>query len=320
MAEIVRHKKTGGLYDVLYRGATVESSVPLADYAEVIICRPVSDSGIVIRPARLPVPTNRIALYGASVQTAVPLTNGDEVVVYRTQDEDLLVWVRPTSEMDDGRFEPANPLGAPPHASASEIEERAAVVRRGLSSVANHAPPGSTTAVWAARGVGVIDALLSRISPSPLGDAVGRGPADPGSRASIEPAGAVSPASGGVDPSREAWLDFEPDEIVRRVRCQADDAPDEGDSPAQIWRHACDTILLRMGRHPSQEAVASGGEAPGGVIPEGWVLVPQEPTEAMLDAAVKGSGADVSYADVEELWPAMLSASPRPSQGETGDA
>ncbi|AWN47205.1 hypothetical protein DK419_13485 [Methylobacterium terrae] len=48
--------------------------------------------------------------------------------------------------------------------------------------------------------------------------------------------------------------------------------------------------------------------------PEGWVLVPQDPTGEMLDAAVKGSRADVSYADVEELWPAMLSASPRHSQ------
>ena len=53
--------------------------------------------------------------------------------------------------------------------------------------------------------------------------------------------------NGDFDPSREAWADFEPAEIVRRVRCLADDAPDEGDSPAQVWRHACDTIFLRMG-------------------------------------------------------------------------
>ena len=105
MPEIVRHKKTGGLYEVLFRGATVETDRPLADYDEVIVCRRVSDGGIVIRPANLPVPANRIALYGASVQTNAPLTNGDEAVVYRNQDDDLLTWARSPAEMADGRFE-----------------------------------------------------------------------------------------------------------------------------------------------------------------------------------------------------------------------
>jgi hypothetical protein len=63
------------------------------------------------------------------------------------------------------------------------------------------------------------------------------------------------------DPRCEAWPDFTPDEIVRRVRCLADDEPDAGDSPAQIWRHACDTILLRMGKHPSQSASAADAPA-----------------------------------------------------------
>ncbi|MEN3234754.1 hypothetical protein PUR29_30980 [Methylobacterium ajmalii] len=44
------------------------------------------------------------------------------------------------------------------------------------------------------------------------------------------------------------------------------------------------------------------------MAPEGYALVPRELTEGMLDAAVKGSCADVSYADVEELWPVLLDA------------
>ncbi|SFF22218.1 hypothetical protein [Methylobacterium sp. yr596] len=60
------------------------------------------------------------------------------------------------------------------------------------------------------------------------------------------------------DPRSQAWIGLSPDEIVRRVRCEADDAPDEGDSSAQIWRHACDTILLRMGKHPSQSPTPDG--------------------------------------------------------------
>lgn len=67
------------------------------------------------------------------------------------------------------------------------------------------------------------------------------------------------------DPRCEAWRDFTADEIVRRVRCLADDEPDEGDSPAQVWRHACDMILLRMGKHPAQAMEArQGGDAEGG--------------------------------------------------------
>lgn len=83
-------------------------------------------------------------------------------------------------------------------------------------------------------------------------DGLGRDP-DGSGLSQAEPSG-LGPSD--FDPSREAWPDFEPDEIVRRVRCLADDAPDEGDSPAQIWRHACDTILLRMGKHPSQDAAS----------------------------------------------------------------
>lgn len=115
-SEIVHHIRRGGLYEVLHRGATIETDRPLADDAEVIVCRRVSDGGIVVRPASLSMPTNRIALYGASVQASTPLTNGDEVVVYRSQDEGILVWVRPTSEMDDGRFEA---VSAPPTSEAS---------------------------------------------------------------------------------------------------------------------------------------------------------------------------------------------------------
>ncbi|MEN3234695.1 hypothetical protein PUR29_13930 [Methylobacterium ajmalii] len=121
MPEILRHKKTGGLYEVLFRGAVVETDRPLADYAEVIVCRRVSDGGIVVRPASLPVPASSVALYGGSVQANLPLANGDDVVVYRNQDDDMLVWVRPTSEMDDGRFDPAEAPRSP-SSTPGEVE------------------------------------------------------------------------------------------------------------------------------------------------------------------------------------------------------
>lgn len=92
------------------------------------------------------------------------------------------------------------------------------------------------------------------------GEEVGRGPSGPGSRADA-PSPSVS--ASGFDPSRYAWSDLSPAEIVRRTRCQAEDLPDEGDSSAQIWRHACDTILLRLGAFqpaPAQSPSTSDAE------------------------------------------------------------
>lgn len=49
------------------------------------------------------------------------------------------------------------------------------------------------------------------------------------------------------------------------------------------------------------------------VAPEGWVLVPREPTEAMLDAGVLGHPGELSYEDAALCYDAMLFASPTPA-------
>jgi hypothetical protein len=51
MSEILLHKKTGGLYEVLHRGARVRTAVPLRDYAEVIVCRYEPCGEVVVYPA-----------------------------------------------------------------------------------------------------------------------------------------------------------------------------------------------------------------------------------------------------------------------------
>ena len=48
---------------------------------------------------------------------------------------------------------------------------------------------------------------------------------------------------------------------------------------------------------------------PQPAIPEGWQLVPVEPTEAMLDAGEMIDGDGVTYVD---LFKAMLAAAPKP--------
>jgi hypothetical protein len=52
-------------------------------------------------------------------------------------------------------------------------------------------------------------------------------------------------------------------------------------------------------------------------VAEGMVLVPKEPTEAMIDAHFKAHAiAETVFADVRDIWHAMLAA--RPNQ--PGDA
>lgn len=50
---------------------------------------------------------------------------------------------------------------------------------------------------------------------------------------------------------------------------------------------------------------------------QGWQLVPKEPTRKMLDKACEANG-DLGYLDAEDIWKAMLAASPVPQSGEAG--
>lgn len=52
-------------------------------------------------------------------------------------------------------------------------------------------------------------------------------------------------------------------------------------------------------------------------LPEGWVAVPREPTEAMLDAGVKAGVAASPEPWCPKTWAAMLAAAPSSQPGET---
>lgn len=169
MGEILRHKKTGGLYEVLFRGAVIHSDVPLSDDAPITVCRRLPDGQIVARFG--PTPRGSFdVLHHSRLQTDVLLHDGAEVVVYRALNG-WLVWVRPTAEMGDGRFEPAD---APPAPSSTpgEVERLAerltdAAIRLGRDQI--HGDPddeAASLALFAAART----ALLSHIS------AAGRAP------------------------------------------------------------------------------------------------------------------------------------------------
>ncbi len=148
MGEILRHVRTGGLYEVLHRGATVRTSVPLTDYATVMVIaynkrNPVSVS---VRPAHWIVAGHDVLFDSAQIQTSKPLQSGAEVVVYRAINGGP-VWVRPTSEMDDGRFEPAQAIEARQggDAEGSSVEDKSAVAAGDVpASKLQDQPPSST--------------------------------------------------------------------------------------------------------------------------------------------------------------------------------
>ncbi|KMO18870.1 hypothetical protein [Methylobacterium indicum] len=119
MGEILRHKKTGGLYEVLFRGAVIHSDVPLSDDAPIIVCRRIPDGQIVARFG--PTPRGSFdVLHHSRLQTDALIHDGAEVVVYRAVGG-APVWVRRASEMDDGRFEPAE-APQPPSSTPGEVE------------------------------------------------------------------------------------------------------------------------------------------------------------------------------------------------------
>ena len=119
MGEILRHKKTGGLYEVLLGRGVVHSDVPLSDDAPVTVCRRIPDGQIVARFG--PTPRGSFdVLHHSRLQTDALIHDGAEVVVYRAVGGGP-VWVRRASEMDDGRFEPAD-APQPPSSTPGEVE------------------------------------------------------------------------------------------------------------------------------------------------------------------------------------------------------
>lgn len=100
--------------------------------------------------------------------------------------------------------------------------------------------------------------------------------------------------------------------------------PAEDDS-FQPWKDApaVDVLRLTLGQHRAAKA-ALGATAPvaqAGQAPEGWKLVPLEPSAGMLDVAVSHAlmvslSSDYNWsAYMRDVWQRMLAAAPQPAGG-----
>lgn len=57
---------------------------------------------------------------------------------------------------------------------------------------------------------------------------------------------------------------------------------------------------------------ALAGKLPAPVVPEGWQLVPVNPTSEMISAGNAALAYDCCSGTADEAWPAMLAAAPKP--------
>jgi len=72
-----------------------------------------------------------------------------------------------------------------------------------------------------------------------------------------------------------------------------------------------DTLFLESSVRAIQEEAYRAGMA--AAVPEGWKLVPVEPTQAMVvqgAGIIDDNGGNARWGDIREAWDAMLSASP----------
>lgn len=89
-----------------------------------------------------------------------------------------------------------------------------------------------------------------------------------------------------------------------------------GDEPYHVFRTEASArnYVEGLSEHHDDARVVPLYAAPQPAIPDGWKLVPMEPTEEMLRSAFYEAGG--SYENTEGIYSAMLAASPQCNQGD----
>lgn len=116
-----------------------------------------------------------------------------------------------------------------------------------------------------------------------------------------------------IDEKADAWLEDERTSTLYQVIGSLAEAAGVFDDPHVI--RALDLAAYGKTQDggdvlpfcPAYESAKQKGEA------EGWVLVPKEPTEPMIEAHFHAHATAMTvFADVPDVWRAMLAAAPEP--------
>lgn len=97
---------------------------------------------------------------------------------------------------------------------------------------------------------------------------------------------------------------------IINIRCEAHQSAKESVNGEFFYK-----VGHRDARHAAAELVASmAAQAPVREVPEGWQLVPKEPTQLMFDAArTSASGSSSEKLLMKSYWRNMLAAAPLPA-------
>ncbi len=85
----------------------------------------------------------------------------------------------------------------------------------------------------------------------------------------------------------------------------------------ELWANECHDISWRQHFDLAMTDLAAALTAEPQAVPEGMVLVSREPTDAMVEAHFRAHAeAETVFAEVADVWRAMLAASPAVQGGE----
>ena len=81
----------------------------------------------------------------------------------------------------------------------------------------------------------------------------------------------------------------------------------------QLFEHAIDGDGVTWFKEQMRQMWDLWQAAKAQAVPEGFVLVPKEPTERMLDSAYSSISDNLHYADLENIYRAMIWSAPEPA-------
>ena len=81
----------------------------------------------------------------------------------------------------------------------------------------------------------------------------------------------------------------------------------------QLFEHVVDDDGVLWFKEQTRQMWSMWQAAKANAIPDGFVVVPKEPTERMLDSAYSSISDNLHYADLENIYKAMIGSAQEPT-------